>query len=80
MEWIKVEDALPGFNEKVLIYWKLAKDKKEVGFWDMIEIACVDSITNRKESKSVDWSDSDYNSKSPTHWMPLPKPPTNTTQ
>jgi Protein of unknown function (DUF551) len=77
MEWISVKDRLPELDTNVLIYWKLSKDKKEGGYWDMIEIALLDSITKRKESISTEWRDSDYNTKNPTHWMPLPEPPTN---
>lgn len=74
-QWISVNDRLPEIDEYVLIYWKLQKDKKEGGYWDMLEIARVESITHRKDSVSVLWVDNDYNYKTPTHWMPLPKPP-----
>ena len=75
MKWISVNERLPEIDEYVLIYWKLQKDKKEGGYWDMLEIAKVESITHRKDSVSVSWIDCDYNAKTPTHWMPLPEPP-----
>ena len=76
MEWISVKERLPELDEYVLIYWQLKKGKKEEdGFYDMIEIASLDSITHRKDQVSTEWKDKEYNGKEPTHWMPLPKPP-----
>jgi len=75
MKWISVKDKLPEFDVNVLIYWRLQKDKKEGGYWDMIEIAHVSSITQGKDYINTEWKDSEYNQKSPTHWMSLPEPP-----
>ncbi|HVT84316.1 MAG TPA: DUF551 domain-containing protein [Chitinophagaceae bacterium] len=74
-KWINVEQLLPDYDVPVLIYWKLEKDKKEGGYWDMIEIAHLASITIGKSYKQTEWKDADYNLKKPTHWMPLPQPP-----
>lgn len=75
-EWISVKDRLPELEIDVLIYWQLKKSNED-GFYDMIEIAMLKSITQRKESIYTEWVNGDYETKSPTHWMPLPKPPSN---
>jgi hypothetical protein len=76
MKWISVKDRLPELDEYVLIYWQLKKGKKEEdGFYDMIEIASLDSITHRKDQVSTELKDKEYNGKEPTHWMPLHEPP-----
>lgn len=73
-QWISVKDRLPEFDVKVLIYWKLKKEKK-TEYYDMIEIASLTSKTIGKGFELTEWQDSDYNNKNPTHWMPLPDVP-----
>jgi len=51
--------------------WRKAED----GFYEMIEIASVRTITIGKDYQNAEWQDSDYNNKTPTHWMPLPHKP-----
>lgn len=74
--WIRVSDSLPDFDVKVLVYWKLAKDKKEGGYWDMIEIGNIGSITTTSSGKNVQWCGEEYRSIEPLFWQPLPEPPT----
>lgn len=63
-EWISVEDELPPSDEMVLICWSDSPEiEPEKDFMDI----CVDT-------GCPFWSNS-LNDE-PSHWMPLPKPPT----
>lgn len=74
--WVKVSERLPEFDVNVLVYWKLEKSKTNGGgYYDMIEIASISSISHGKDWQSVEWRDSEYNSVNPTHWMELHTPP-----
>lgn len=85
-EWISVKDKLPEIDTKVLIFYTIAKtdskNKPTGGHHEYFEIAQIESITTTKTSSgvntSVEWRDSDWNYVSPTYWMPLPKPPKET--
>ncbi len=63
-EWIKVEDRLPDFDDPVFVYCKI---------WGRY-------IATYTEILDTGWGEwRDFNNKPclpPTHWMPLPKPPT----
>jgi hypothetical protein len=73
--WIAVTDRLPEFDVDVLIYWRLEKDKKVGGYYDMIEKASITSKTIGKDYINTEWKDSEYNNKTPTHrqrFLPVP--------
>jgi Protein of unknown function (DUF551) len=74
-KWISVEDDLPYYDVDVLIYWRLEKDKNIGGYYDMIEIAHLTSVTQGKGFKSQLWENRNYDGKKPTHWQLLPAPP-----
>lgn len=72
-EWIKVEDRLPEPYQRVLVYNPTDDKKKfdEDGF-------DIDFLSNSQSGLLLwDWNtDPDNFDRKVTHWMPLPKPPT----
>lgn len=65
MSWISIDEALPRYGQKVLIY----KTKHST-----IELAWLTHTNSGGNHWSVDYSH--Y----VTHWMPLPEPPLNDTE
>lgn len=74
-EWIKVEDKLPRWDEIVLVYNE--KDGIGMGEYDEEQVrSYIESDGSTFYTNSgweTDYSWAPY--MSPTHWMPLPKPP-----
>lgn len=70
-QWIKVEDRLPDFETKVLVFYRISKEGE--GY---VEIGKLRSITTSANHVSYEWTDKGYDSiPDPSHWMPLPEPP-----
>lgn len=76
MEWISVKDSLPACDEDVLVY--NPKDGINLGEFDQEQLRGYYEkdgtyfITNSGWETQYDWAPF----MSPTHWMPLPPPPT----
>ncbi len=71
--WIPVDESLPKIGVQVLVYANYGGSDNEPRF---IKIAKIEYITLMENDKqSVTWLDSDYVGIEPTHWMPLPEPP-----
>jgi len=67
MKWTKIEDGLPKFDEKVLLYCQRQSkgDRRIV-------------IGNRCNDRYIDFQSWDFHEDENvkvTHWMPLPAPP-----
>lgn len=71
--WIKCSERLPDFGKYVLVFYKY-------GDMEYVEIGKLDAIRGYQSSEgtktSTDWSDKEHNNLEPTHWQPLPEPPT----
>jgi hypothetical protein len=71
--WIPIGESLPKIGVQVLVYANYGGSDNEPRF---IKIAKIDYITlMENDQQSVTWLDSDYVGIEPTHWMPLPEPP-----
>jgi len=66
MEWISVKNRLPEPNVDVLVNFNGWDDLE---FQRVLEYCPIDNIF-------FDWRGEEYNLNISTHWMPLPKPPT----
>lgn len=67
IEWISVDVRLPKFEEKVLVC--------EAGKEDSIKIAMLESCTKSKDSTSLNWNETKFDTYygTVTHWAELPK-------
>ena len=65
-EWISVKDRLPEYNIKCLVYIP------QPGYYPKIIVAYYSSTKNIW----IGTEGSIYYNHRPTHWMPLPSPPT----
>ncbi len=76
--WIRVEDALPDIEKEVLTYYEITPKKNENGGkpYRYTQVGYLYSVTTYKNSKQTEWR-SGSDTITPTHWHPLPDPPTN---
>jgi len=65
-EWQPIETAPKEKGTKILLYFPAIHSKS------MIELMVSQTIGNEE----VTWKSDDGTIFTPTHWMPLPKPPT----
>lgn len=71
--WIPIGESLPKIGVQVLVYANYGGTDNEPRF---IKIAKIEYITLMKDDQqSVEWMDSDCVGIEPTHWTPLPEPP-----
>ena len=75
-EWIPVTERLPEPGESVLVFLRFVGDDGTPscigcdGKGGLITVAALDRIDGQNL-----WA-SEYGDETPTHWMPLPAPPT----
>lgn len=76
-EWKDATKDFPPYDEYVLCYYEIARDKKdkEKEPHRYMEIGSLSSITEGKGFKRGDWNDKDHNRITPSHWMKLPEAP-----
>lgn len=77
MEWINVNDRLPEFDEKVLLFddWEATDSKTK---YKDVRVGYLAEYTRRKTSDgvytSIEWGGTEF-AFNITHWMPQPEPP-----
>lgn len=76
-EWKDVTKEFPPYDEDVLCYYEIARNKKdkEKEPHRYMVVGSLYSIREGKTFKIGDWHDKESNDINPTHWMKLPEPP-----
>lgn len=70
MEWIKITDDIhPLIEQEVIIFFKTSSGIK------VKELAYINSITEYKDRKDLNWTCKDWGFIEPTHFCYLPEDP-----
>ncbi len=76
-EWISVEDGLPEYGEKVLVFGECKGNNPQMG-GAYISIGMRQDLKGTLLEKQAERHQCKYQFRSmtyTTHWMPMPKPP-----